>query len=180
MNRLWRRFFLHSRKNEFKKKTYLSIKGSKEPFLGMPIMFASQKLEKLFKKFSQDLGNHLQDGIVKVDLSLLKRFNLLNKTPEEEKELSQQFPFYFHVIESQEKVTLFNNQFVVWIIPKVENDIPTTLTLISLTQKDDLRLEIAFSTAGVYNTPKYVLKVLRHYLSEVIDTEEEIASISPN
>ena len=144
----------------------------------MLIMFASQKLEKIFKKFSSDLGTHLQDGVVKVDLSLLKRFSLLNKTPEEEKELQTQFPFYFHVIENPEKVTLFNNQFVVWIIPKVENDIPTTLTLIALTQKDDLRLEIAFSTAGVYNTPKYVLKVLRHYLSEVIDTEEEIASIS--
>lgn len=143
-------------------------------------MFASQKLEKLYQKFSVDLGNHLQDGVVKVDLSLLKRFNLLNKTPEEEKELQSQFPFYFHVIEHSEKVTLFNNQFVVWIIPKVIDEIPTTLTLIALTQKDDLRLEIAFSTAGVYNTPKFVLKILRHYLSEVIDTEEEIASISPS
>jgi hypothetical protein len=142
-------------------------------------MFASQKLEKIYQKFTEDLSSHLQDGIVKVDLALLKRFNLLNKTPEEEKEIQTQFPFYFHVIESQEKVTLFNNQFVVWIIPKVEGDVPTTLTLIALNQKDDLRLEIAFSTAGVYNTPKYVLKVLRHYLSEVIDTEEEIASISP-
>lgn len=126
------------------------------------------------------MGEYLQDGIVKVDLALLKRFNLLNKTPEEEKEQQTQFPFYFHVIESQEKVTLFNNQFVVWIIPKVVEELPTTLTLIALTQKDDLRLEIAFSTAGVYNTPKYVLKILRHYLSEVIDTEEEIASISPD
>jgi len=142
-------------------------------------MFAAQKLEKLFEKFHTDLGGHLQDGVVKVDLNLLKRFNLLNKTPEEEKEVQSQFPFYFHVIENTEKVTLFNNQFVVWIIPKVVEEIPTTLTLIALTQKDDLRLEIAFSTAGVYNTPKYVLKVLRHYLSEVIDTEEEIASISP-
>src|SRR3990167_1443510 len=141
-------------------------------------MFASQKLEKFYQKFSEALGKYLHDGIVKVDLSLLKRFNLLNRTPEEEKELQSQFPFYFHVIESSEKVTLFNNQFVVWIIPKVEDETPTTLTLIALTQKNDLRLEIAFSTTGVYNTTKYVLKVLRHYLSEVIDTEEEIASIS--
>ena len=75
-------------------------------------MFASQKLEKIYQKFAEDLSSHLQDGIVKVDLALLKRFNLLNKTPEEEKEIQTQFPFYFHVIESQEKVTLFNNQFV--------------------------------------------------------------------
>ena len=76
-------------------------------------MFGSEKLEELYQKFYRNLGNYLQDGIVKVDLTLLKRFNLLNRTPEEEKELQSQFPFYFHVIESSEKVTLFNNQFVV-------------------------------------------------------------------
>lgn len=140
-------------------------------------MLNPQKLEKAFKGFMNDLGKCAQDGIIDVDLGLLKRFDLLNKTPEEEKELQAQFPFYFHVIENQEKVTLFNNQFVVWIVPKVINDIPTTMTLIALVHKDVPRLEIAFSTAGVYNTPKYVLKVLRHFLTEVIDTEEEIASI---
>lgn len=141
-------------------------------------MLNPQKLEQHYQEFSKDLTRWIQDGIIHVDLALLKKLGLLNKTPEEEKELKAQFPFYFHVIENQEKVTLFNNQFVVWIIPKVENEIPTTLTLIALLQKDSLRLEIAFSTAGVYNTPKYVLKVLRYYLTEVIDTEEEIASIS--
>lgn len=141
-------------------------------------MLNPQKLEKAFKGFMNDLGKSVQDGIIDVDLGLLKRFDLLNKTPEEEKELQAQFPFYFHVIENQEKVTLFNNQFVVWIVPKVINEIPTTITLIALVHKDIPRLEIVFSTAGVYNTPKYVLKVLRHFLTEVIDTEEEIASIS--
>ncbi len=141
-------------------------------------MLNPQKLEKSFKLFLNDLSSHLQDGVVKVDLALLKRLNLLNKTPEEEKEVQENFPFYFHVIENPEKVTLFNNQFVVWIIPKVVDDIPTTVTLIALVHKDEARLEMAFSTQGVYNTPKYVLKVLRYFLSEVIDTEEEIASIN--
>ena len=143
-------------------------------------MFNPQKLENFYKNVDNDLGKYLQDGIIKVDLALLKRLNLLHKRPEEEKETQAQFPFYFHVIESQEKVTLFNNQFAVWIIPKIEQGTPTTLTLIALIQKEELQLEVAFSTTGLYNTPKHVLKVLRHYLSEVIDTEEEIASISPN
>lgn len=142
-------------------------------------MLNQQKLEKSYKEFIKDLGKHLQDGLIEVDLTLLKDLNLLNKSPEEEKDIQTQFPFYFHVVENTEKVTLFNNQFIVWIIPKVINEIPTTLTLIALVTKDKPRLEIAFSTTGVYNTPKYVLKVLRHYLMEVLDTEEEIASIIP-
>ncbi len=141
-------------------------------------MLNQKKLEKSYTQFTSDLGKWLQDGIIHVDLSLLKKFDLLNKTPEEEKELQAQFPFYFHVVESNEKVTLFNNQFVVWIIPKVIDDTPTTLTLIALTTNEEPRLEIVISSSGVYNTPKYVLKVLRHFLTEVIDTEEEIASIS--
>jgi hypothetical protein len=141
-------------------------------------MLNPQKLEKAYNSYIADLPKWLQDGVVEVDLNLLKKFDLLNKTPEEEKELQSQFPFYFHVIENQEKVTLFNNQFVVWIVPKVIDDVPTTMTLISLVYKDIPRLELVFSTRGVYNTPKYVLKVLRHFLTEVIDTEEEIASIT--
>ena len=137
-----------------------------------------EKLEKAYKQFKTDLSHHLQDGVIDIDLGLLKRLNLLNKTPEEEKELQEQFPFYFHVVENEEKVTLFNNQFVVWIIPKILDEVPTTLALIALISEDEPRLEVAFSTSGVYNTPKYVLKVLRHFLSEVIDTEEEIASIT--
>jgi len=145
---------------------------------GVIKMLNQQKLEKSYKEFTKDLSKYLQDGMIEVDLNLLKDLNLLNKSPEEEKEIQSQFPFYFHVVENNEKVTLFNNQFVVWIIPKVVNDLPTTMTLIALVTKDNPRLEIAFSTTGVYNTPKYVLKVLRHYLTEVIDTEEEIASIT--
>ncbi len=140
-------------------------------------MQKAKKLEKAYQEFTYNLNKYLPDGIVKIDLPLLKQFNLLNKTPEEEKELQDQLPFYFHVIEHQDKVTLFNNQFVVWIVPKIVDEMPLTLTLIALVAKDNVHLEIGFSTFGAYNTPKYVLKVLRHFLSEVIDTEAEISAI---
>ena len=141
-------------------------------------MMNPNKLEDSYKEFIFDLAKWVQDGIIHVDLALLKKFDLLNKTPEEEKEIQAQFPFYFHVLESNEKVTLFNNQFAVWIITKVVDETPTTLTLIALMTNTKPRLEIVFSSAGAYNTPKNVLKVLRHFLTEVLDTEEEIASIS--
>ena len=141
-------------------------------------MLNPQKLESFYEAFMSDINHHLQDGITQVDLSLLKNQGLLNQTDQEENEIREQFPFYFHVIENQEKVTLFNNQFVVWIVPKVIDEVPTTLTIITLVKQDKPQIEIVFSTVGIYNTPKYVLKVLRHYLTEVIDTEEELASIS--
>jgi hypothetical protein len=154
--------------------------GVHEPIpedLGQGKVLGPQKLEIAFDEYIADLGRYLQDGIIEVNLEFLKKFDLLSKTEEQEKEMQKQFPFYFHVIETPEKVTLFNHQFAIWIVPKLVADIATTVTLVALIRGEIPQLEIAFSTQGVYNTPKYVLKVLRHFLTEVIDTEEEIASI---
>ncbi|MBM3184463.1 MAG: hypothetical protein FJZ64_04065 [Chlamydiae bacterium] len=87
---------------------------------------------------------------------------------------------YFHVIESIEKVTLFNDQFVIWIIPKMEQDQPTTFVLIASNHQDNINLEIVFTTKGVYNTPRYVLKVLQHFLTDILDTEAAITCFKKN
>ena len=139
-------------------------------------MIKPEKLEEYFEKFLDDPGYWAQDGVIDVDLEMLKDWGLLNQTEEEEKLLQDQFPFYFHVLENNSKVTLFNNQFIVWIVPDIYDEKPCTTVLIALIKEDDLKLEIVYNTMGVYNTPKYVLKTLRHFLAEVIDTEEELST----
>ena len=141
-------------------------------------MVNPNKLEEAFADFMADLPTWAPDGVIDVDIFLLKQLGLLHHNDDDEKILQSQFPFYFHVVETDEKVTLFNNQFVVWIVPQMIDETPTTLTLIALIGEDEEpQLEMLFSTAGIYNTPKCVLKVLRYYLTEVIDTEEVISSI---
>ncbi|MDX8431078.1 MAG: hypothetical protein SNF33_04660 [Candidatus Algichlamydia australiensis] len=132
-------------------------------------------LEETFTKFMQEFPKCVPDGIISVDLKLLRDLGLLDA--EEDEEDSEEFPHQFHVIETDEKVTLFNEEFAIWIVPKIIDELPTTLTLISLLSGEKPKLEIVFSTSGIYNTPKFVLKVLRYYLSEVLDTEEAISSI---
>ena len=139
-------------------------------------MIKPEKLEEYYEKFLEDPSYWVQDGVMDINLEMLKQWCLLNQTEEEEKLLQDQFPFYFHVLENNSKVTLFNNQFIVWIVPEVVKDLPSTTVMIALIKEDDLKLEIVYNTSGVYNTPKYVLKTLRHFLTEVIDTEEEISS----
>ena len=135
------------------------------------------QLDQAYHEFISHLPSWLPEGIVEVDLKLLEETGLLQCSTFEEKEKEEQLPHYFHVIETADKVTLFNHQFVVWIVPKIVNDIQTTLVLIALLVANQPRLQIVFSTKGVYNTPKFILKLLKHYLSEVIDTEEAISSI---
>ena len=135
------------------------------------------ELENAFQMFMTDLHHYTPDGIVDVNLELLSELGVLDYEQFEDEEAGEEFPHYFHVIETSDKVTLFNHQFAVWIVPKVVNGEPTTLTLIALITDDRPQLEICFSTNGIYNTPKYVLKVLKNYLADVLDTEAVISSI---
>ncbi len=140
-------------------------------------MISPIELEEAFKEFSQNFVKWVPDGIIPVNLGLLHDLGLLQHA-EFDQGASDTFAHFFHVLETQDKVTLFNEQFAVWIVPKLIEEQPMTLTFIALLgMGNKLHLEIVFSTSGVYNTPKYILKVLQHFISEVLDTEAVISSI---
>lgn len=138
-------------------------------------MLQPSHLEKLYKKFRTNLSKYLPDGMIFVDSELLHEIG--EPLEEDDKSTSEEFPHYFHIIETDEKVTLFNQQFAIWIVPQIVNDMPSTLTFIARISNQHPKLELMFCTTGAYNTPKYVLKVLRYFLSEVLDTEEVISWI---
>lgn len=142
-------------------------------------MLTPAQLEEAFVKFSQNLQKHAPDGIITVDLNLLHDLGLLDRNKFDLASSSEELMHCFHVLETADKVTLFNDQFAVWILPKVVQETPLTLTFISRIQSTTKpHLELVFSTSGVYNTPKFILKVLEHFLTEVIDTEAIISSIN--
>lgn len=134
-------------------------------------------LEEAFQEFSSNLLKWVPDGVIHVDLRLLHDLGLLNHSELEHSVNEENLSLYFHIIETPDKVTLFNDQFAIWIVPQLVDDMPTTTTLISLLQGNKPHLEIVYTTNGVYNTPKYILKVLQHFLTEVQDTEAVISSI---
>jgi hypothetical protein len=134
-------------------------------------------LEEAFQSFSKDPSKWIHDGIIQVDMKLLNELGLLNNAELEQSVSDAHLNHYFHIIETPEKVTLFNEQFAIWIVPELVEETPTTTTLIALLQSNKPHLEIVYVTSGVYNTPKYILKILQHFLAEVQDTEAVISSI---
>jgi hypothetical protein len=142
-------------------------------------MITPLELEASFVEFSQNLQKHAPDGIIEIDLQVLHAIGLLKHDKFQEEASHEDLMDCFHVLESADKVALFNEEFVVWISPKVKNSVPMTVTFIALLQQQKPRLELVFSTSGVYNTPTFILKVLEHFLSEVVDMEKMISSISP-
>ena len=139
-------------------------------------MINPNQLEDAYREFSENLRKWVPDGIISVELTLLNDIGLL-AAAELDAAASDDVTHYFHVIETNDKVTLFNEQFAIWIVPKLIDNAASTLTYIALLTQDKPHLELVFSTSGVYNTPKYILKVLRYFLHEVIDTEAIISSI---
>lgn len=138
-------------------------------------MLNPTQIEETYKEFIGNLPNWAHDGITQIDLKFLHERQLLDAL-QNDKDDSDDLTQYFHVIESAEKVTLFNEQFIVWIIPKMEGEIPVTCVLIALNQAEKAQLEVVFSTVGVYNTPRYVLKVLQHFLVDMLETEATLTS----
>lgn len=133
-----------------------------------------ERIENLYLSYVEDLSQCAHDGIVHVDLNLLNELGILENIQEEDE--ADDFTQYFKVIETEDKVTLFNEQFIIWIVPKVEGDLPITYVIIALNHDEKPHLEVIFTTSGVYNTPKYVLKILQHYLIDMLETEATLTA----
>jgi hypothetical protein len=128
------------------------------------------QLEECFKNYIKNMNTLLPDGIIDVDLKLLQQYNLLHYHRKDKQDHS--LTRYFHVIETSEKITLINDQFVVWIVPEKINNVPITYTLIALNQGNDVHLELAFATSGCYNSSRLVLRVLEMFLKEIQENED--------
>jgi hypothetical protein len=135
------------------------------------------QIEEAYKEFASHLADGSHDGIAEVDLKFLHDSGLLDALQVEDED-PDEITQYFHVLETYEKVTLFNEQFIVWIIPKMEGDQPCTYVMIAWNPPTSKpRLEIVFATRGIYNTPRYVLKVLQYHLLDLIETDAAINSM---
>jgi hypothetical protein len=132
-------------------------------------------LEACYKRYMNDISKWLPDGIIDVNLETLHDLNLLNfhhPLPPE-----SALTRYFHVVETEEKLTLVNEEFIVWIVPEKLGNTSLTYTLIALNKEDDARLELAFTTSGIYNNSHLVLRLLEKYLLDIQNTEEQLAKL---
>ena len=138
-------------------------------------MLSPTQIEQAYQDFVGNLTEFAHDGILSVNLGFLHEQGLLETLGTDEDD-SEDLTQFFHVIESPEKVTLFNEHFIVWIVPKIEQEQPVTFVLIATAHEEKANLEIVFTTDGVYNGPRYVLKVLQHFLSDMLETEATLTA----
>jgi len=132
-------------------------------------------LEACYKRYIQDISKWLPDGITDIDLELLHKLNLLHYHSKDTSD--SPLTRYFHVVESEEKLTLVNDEFVVWIVPEKQESTAVTYTFIALNKEDDIQLEMAFATTGIYNNSHLVLRLLEKFLLDIQGTEEWLSKL---
>lgn len=130
------------------------------------------KLEELYKQQVSNISKLIPEGIIDVDLGLLQKMGLLNHKMTEEK--CRSLTRHFQTIETSEKIILLNEQFIIWIVPDTIENMPITYTLIALNHEKDPHIEVAFSTKGIYNSSRFVLRILESFLLEIQETEEDL------
>jgi len=131
-------------------------------------------LEACYQSYMNDLPKWLPDGIININLEALQKLDLLHF---HKGMLDSALTRYFHVVESEEKLTLVNEDFIVWIVPEKLETTTITCTLIALNKEDEIRLELAFTTSGIYNNSHLVLRLLEKYLLEIQNTEEQLSNL---
>lgn len=132
-------------------------------------------IEESYRKYIKDINKWLPEGVVDVDLPLLQKLGLLNYHDPLKRD--PRLTRYFHVLESNDKITLINEIFVVWIVPDKIGASAVTYTLIALNPSHP-HLELAYSTTGVYNSSRLVLRVLEKFLEEIQENEDLITHLN--
>lgn len=134
-------------------------------------------LDEYYKKFSKEFNVLIPDSIYSINLELLQHLDLLHFQPLQQSQGSV-FTQQFSVIESPEKITLFNDQFLIWILSEKSFETPFTCVLIALNREEaEPQLEAALIASGVYNSSQMVLNVLEKFLLDILETENDISHL---
>ncbi|MDR3624024.1 MAG: hypothetical protein P4L16_02655 [Chlamydiales bacterium] len=136
------------------------------------------ELETTFKEFINHLNEQMPDGMIEINLDLLNSLNLLDVHLLDHHLLFSSCTDPFYMVETDEKLTLFNQDFIIWILPHLTEKSTTTYVLIANNRQEKPKLELVFSASGVYNSSKIVLNTLNAFLEEIKENESIMDKIS--
>jgi hypothetical protein len=132
-------------------------------------MLSIEDINAFYAYLTQHTPDLIPDGIIDVDVKLLQSLNILNPTQNigsgSAKELLQ-------AIDSGGRITLFNDRFVLWIIPQNDVSPPSTTVILARCNENTIKPEVAFRTAGIHNQSKTILQLIDRYLIDIQETEE--------
>ena len=138
-------------------------------------MVSMEQLDGFFQKLSANTGEFFPDGVVDINVKVLHNLGLLSDNPPVLHEAPASS--LLQAVESDGRITLFNEKFALWIVPQANTAAPTTVTFIARRTGDAFSPEVAFRTQGIHNRSKTILRIIDRFLVEIQETESVIASL---
>lgn len=126
-------------------------------------------LDSYYEKWIEGVKDQSHELLLEVDDALLERMGLTKEGDFKEKQrLESRF---FRVVQRGDKMILYNDTFVVWIVP-APAEMNATYTWIALIDHIAQGFEVGFVAREHYNTSKLVLRLLEQFLKEIEENEQ--------
>lgn len=130
-----------------------------------------EQLDAFFEHLKENSIQELPDGILDINIRALQSLQLLSEDNPPASQMLQ-------AVESKEKITLFNERFVLWISLHEKEHPPATVVYVARRLDNGIKPELAFRTKGIYNRSKTILKLIDRFLSDIQETETMLSELS--
>lgn len=132
-------------------------------------MEEQEYIEKKYRRLIKNVSEISSDSILEINNELIESFNNQNTV----EDFAHEEKFFFHVIEGKEKLTLFNEELLIWILPKKSGRENLTYVLLAKNGgQEEGKLELVLSASGIYNSSKLILQAIEHLIVEMRENEE--------
>ena len=132
-----------------------------------------EELDAFFDHLQSHTSDLLPDGILDINVKTLHALHLLSdETPSSG---APRASTLLQAVESEEKITLYNEKFALWVAPQKNADPASTIVFIASRKDNEIKPEIAFRTTGIHNRSKTILKLIDRFLADIQETENVIS-----
>ena len=138
-------------------------------------MVSIEELDAFFEHLTKNTSELIPDGILDINIKTLHSFHLL--TEESQESGVTPVAHLLQAVESNGKITLFNERFVLWIVPQQDANPPCTIVFVAQHNDHQIKPELAFRTAGIHNRSKTILRLIDKFLVEIQETESLISQL---
>lgn len=132
------------------------------------------QLDAYFETLSQNTQDLLPDGILDINIKTLHALHLLTDEPSPDE---VQASHLLQAVESEGRITLFNERFALWIVPQVGAEPSSTIVYVATHRDDELKAELAFRTSGVHNKSKTILRLIDRFLADIQETDSLLSEL---
>jgi hypothetical protein len=153
----------------------LSIpKFGKNAFSEDLFVITIDQLDTYYESLEQNTPELLPDGILDVNIRTLQTLHLLTEDSASREGNPSEL---LQAVESEGRITLFNERFALWIVPQVGAEPSSTVVYVATHRNGAVKAELGFRTSGVHNKSKTILRLIDRFITDIQETDSMLSQM---